>query len=603
MKRPTTGASLWQAQPMIFGVRMGRAVLLITDIACWFVATLFMVVARYDFHLSSGQFGFALALPILAGALQALVGLGLKLYSGAARVGSFNEVSLLTLVVLAVSVVVGLPLVALAGENNPRGVVATVPFAALFLMFGVRYLIRAVRRHVRLRRLPSEAEPVLIYGAGNAGTQLAQLLLTDHEPPYRVVGFIDDDPNKRNLHIGTSRVVGRREDLVARAQFLGVKRVILAIPTATSSFMAGLAEELGEANIDLLVLPPVKDMVGGRVQIGHVQPFDFTELLGRAQIKTDLSEIAAYLTGKVVLVTGAGGSIGAEIARQVHAFGPAQLVCLDRDESGLHGTQLSVYGTGLLDTPDMVLCDIRDSDALRRAFHKHRPDVVFHAAALKHLPMLEQYPDEGWRTNVLGTLNVLRAAAEVGVTQFVNIPTDKAADPTSVLGRTKRRAEELTAWFARHEAGSYVSVRFGNVLGSRGSVLWTFAEQIKRGGPVTVVHPDITRFFMTIPEACQLVIQAGAIGGSGEVLVLDMGQPIRILDVAKRLVRDSGKRIDIQFTGLREGEKLHEVLFSDHENPAPTAHPMISAVGVDASDPDEVVEEFAQLFSGVGQAS
>lgn len=311
-------------------------------------------------------------------------------------------------------------------------------------------------------------------------------------------------------------------------------------------------------------------------------------MLGRTPIETDLEEIAGYLADKVVLITGAGGSIGSEIARQVHSFGPKELVCLDRDESALHAVQLSIYGKGLLDTPDMVLCDIRDSQALERVFAQHRPDVVFHAAALKHLPMLEQYPEEGWKTNVLGTLNVLECAADYGVQHFVNISTDKAADATSVLGKTKRKAEELTSWFARQGHGSYVSVRFGNVLGSRGSVLFTFHEQIRQGGPVTVVDPEITRYFMTIPEACQLVIQAGAIGDPGDVLVLDMGEPVKILDVARRLIRKSGKQVDIAFTGLRPGEKLHEVLFSTGENEGDTEHPLISRVRVPAIPPQVV---------------
>jgi len=261
---------------------------------------------------------------------------------------------------------------------------------------------------------------------------------------------------------------------------------------------------------------------------------------------------------------------------------------LDRDESGLHAVQLSIYGKGLLDTPDMVLCDIRDEQALDEVFALHRPDVVFHAAALKHLPMLEQYPDEGWKTNVLGTLNVLRAATRHGCSTFVNISTDKAADPTSVLGKTKRLAERLTAWYATTHCADYLSVRFGNVLGSRGSMLHTFTTQIKAGGPVTVTHPDITRYFMTIPEACELTIQAAAIGEGGEVLVLDMGQPIKILDVAKRLVASSRSAVDIVFTGLRPGEKLHEVLLSENELGERKRHPQISHVAVPPLDPAEV---------------
>jgi dTDP-glucose 4,6-dehydratase len=331
-------------------------------------------------------------------------------------------------------------------------------------------------------------------------------------------------------------------------------------------------------------------MIDGRVELDKLRQFNVADLLGRRPIKTDLSEIAGYLSGKIVLVTGAGGSIGSELARQLKKLGPAKLLLLDRDESALHAVQLSIYGQGLLDTDDMVLCDIRDSEALMKIFRRHRPEVVFHAAALKHLPMLEQYPDEGWKTNVLGTLNVLDAAHQVGAERFVNISTDKAADATAVLGQTKRLAERLTAHYAELTARPYLSVRFGNVLGSRGSVLYAFRAQIERGGPLTVTHPDVTRFFMTIPEACELVLQAGAIGQPGDALVLDMGDPVKIVDVAKRLLEESGRTdIEIAYTGLRHGEKLHEVLFSHGEDHVQTQHPLISCVPVPPITPRDVI--------------
>ncbi len=263
-------------------------------------------------------------------------------------------------------------------------------------------------------------------------------------------------------------------------------------------------------------------------------------MLGRNQLDTDIDSIAEYLTGRRVLVTGAGGSIGSELCRQIHRFEPAELMMLDRDESALHSVQLSIHGRALLDSDDVILCDIRDLDAVRTVFAQRRPDVVFHAAALKHLPMLEQYPAEAVKTNILGTRNVLDAADLVAVGRFVNISTDKAANPSSVLGYSKRIAERITADRARGAEGAYLSVRFGNVLGSRGSVLTSFANQIAHGGPLTVTHPDVTRYFMTIEEACQLVIQAAAIGGPGEALVLDMGQPIKIHDVAHAADRAVG---------------------------------------------------------------
>lgn len=565
-------------------IRLTRVALAGWDTVAWFLATLALLGARYDFALNNVQWSVAMVYPLFASGMQLVLGSAAKLYQGRARVGSFTEVAILSAVVGATSIIVGGAFV-VGVPDFPRGLALTVPLGAIGLMALGRFATRTALTFWLARQHGVNHERVLIYGAGNAGQQLSRLLAYDEDAPYSVVGFIDDDLSKRYLSLSTGRVVGTRKDIVAQASALGATAVILAIPGATSSMLRDLSDELDHAGLKLLVLPPVKEMVGGRVELGQLREVEVADLLGRVQVETDLSEIAGYLSGKVVLITGAGGSIGSELARQVHTHGPKELVLLDRDESGLHAVQLSIYHQGLLDTRDMVLCDIRDREALNQVFADHKPDVVFHAAALKHLPMLEQYPDEGWKTNVRGTLNVLECAAEHGVKHFVNISTDKAADPTSVLGKTKRKAEELTSWFAEQGYGTYLSVRFGNVLGSRGSVLHTFYSQIESGGPVTVVHPDITRYFMTIPEACQLTIQAGALGEPGDVLVLDMGEPVKIVDVARRLIKKSGKNIDIVFTGLRPGEKLHEVLFSGGERSGRMSHPLISRVEVPAFPP------------------
>ncbi len=335
-------------------------------------------------------------------------------------------------------------------------------------------------------------------------------------------------------------------------------------------------------------MPPLSEILGGKSRPSDMRDISIEDLIGRHPVDTDVKSIAGYLAGRRVLVTGAGGSIGSELCRQIVTFEPAELIMLDRDETGLQQAQLGTSGHGLLDTKDVVLADIRDADALLRVFDERRPEVVFHAAALKHLPMLEQYPDEAWKTNVLGTLNVLEAARAVGVQTFVNISTDKAANPTSVLGHSKRVAEKLTAWMAEATGFAYLSVRFGNVIGSRGSMLPTFASLIESGGPITVTHPDVTRFFMTIPEACQLVIQAGAIGRPGEVLILDMGEPVRILDVAERMIAMSGSDIEIVFTGLRDGEKLHEELIGSSEHIHRLQHPKISHAQVDGISPERL---------------
>ncbi|MEB3366467.1 polysaccharide biosynthesis protein [Saccharopolyspora mangrovi] len=317
---------------------------------------------------------------------------------------------------------------------------------------------------------------------------------------------------------------------------------------------------------------------------------EFVDLLGRSPVRIDMAEVLHTLVGKRVLVTGAGGSIGSELCRHISRLGPGELMMLDRDESALHTVQLALHGRALLDSPEIILADIRDQQYLMKIFAERRPQVVFHAAALKHLPILQRYPGEAWKSNVIGTQNVLRAAENTGVERFVNISTDKAANPTSALGYSKRIAERLTAEVAQRVDGTYVSVRFGNVLGSRGSVLGAFLDQISSGGPVTVTHPDVTRFFMTVSEAVQLVIYAAAIGGPGEALVLDMGQPVRIDDLARRLIRRSGRPIEVVYTGLRPGEKLHEALFDGSERDFRPLQPSIAHVtmpGLELADPRE----------------
>lgn len=584
--------------PPLDRVRITRGALALWDVLAWFAAMIAFVGARYDFNLKGLQWKWAIIYACIAAGLQLAVGLATKLYRGRHRTGSADELVQLTAIVIGIGTVLGAyygffkPAAPRGDYGFPQGVVMTAPFGALLIMGFGHFVARAFsdRATTANRTASTPAEPVLIYGAGNAGQQLGRLIHNDPDSPYEVRGFIDDGSDKRNLHLFGTKVQGTGKDLVRIADELGVKTVILAIGNADKAMFSRLDKMADDNGLKLLTLPPVRDMVGRQLSLSQLHQVDVADLLGRSQIKTDLTSIAGYLQGKVVLVTGAGGSIGSEIARQVHKFGPKELVMLDRDESGLHGTQLSIYHQGLLDTPNMVLCDIRDYDALDKIFAAHQPEVVFHAAALKHLPMLELYPAEGFKTNVLGSLNVLAAAEKYGVTRYVNISTDKAADPTSVLGKTKRLAEELTAWFAqRNPQANYLSVRFGNVLGSRGSMLHTFTSQIESGGPITVTHPDITRYFMTIPEACELVIQAGAIGKPGDVCVLDMGEPVKILDVAKSLIKKSGKDIDIVFTGLRPNEKMHEVLFGEIENSQPTTHPKISQVPVPPIDPETVL--------------
>ncbi|WP_196780901.1 polysaccharide biosynthesis protein [Nocardioides sambongensis] len=520
---------------------------------------------------------------VCATALVVHFGVGwlVKLYRGRAIVASSEETVLLGGVAAVVSVLVSL--INLLWEPQP--VARLVPFGAAFASTAFMIVARAAWRRYAMRAgwvSGDNVQATLVVGAGDAGQQLVLSMLGTANSPYRPVAFLDDDPWRRHFRYEGVSVQGTLADLESAVEGYAVDTVVVAIPSAPSELVTELSDRCTALGVEVKVLPPVDEILGGRITIRDVRDINIADLLGRNAIETDISSVAHFLNGKRVLVTGAGGSIGSELARQISKWHPSELMMLDRDESGLHGVQLSIHGHALLDSPDVVLCDIRDADALNRIFDERRPEVVFHAAALKHLPMLEQYPLEAVKTNVIGTANVLEASRRVGVERFVNISTDKAADPTSVLGYSKRVAERLTADYARKDDGFYMSVRFGNVLGSRGSVLTTFAGQIAAGGPITVTHPDVTRYFMTIPEAVQLVLQAGAIGRDGEVLILDMGEPVKIDDVAKELIRQSGRRIEIVYTGLRDGEKMDEILRSDAELDHRPLHPLISHVQVEA---------------------
>ncbi|MDH6235801.1 nucleoside-diphosphate sugar epimerase/dehydratase [Cryobacterium sp. CG_9.6] len=545
------------------------------DALCWLLALSAAQALRYEFDLSAIVWIPLLLLWSVACVLQLLVGLLFYLYQGRHQYGSFAEVRALLGVVLSVAVLIGLPVAAFgAALQIPRStVLIALPIAFVF-MGGVRY----VRRLVLERSLgPGEgAVPVLIYGAGYLGAEIIRHMKTDRRSSFRPIGLIDDDPLKRNVWFDGVRVLGTRSSLPAIVDATGAVTLVVAIAKADAALLRAIADVARVADLRVLVLPPWEELLTGRSRLNDLRDISIEDLIGRPLLDTDVESVAGYLTGKRVLVTGAGGSIGAELCRQIHRYAPRELIMLDRDETGLQTAQISIRGHGLLDTRDVVLADIRDVDALNAVFEDRQPEVVFHAAALKHLPILEQYPDEAWKTNVLGTRNVLEAARAVNVSVFVNISTDKAARPTSVLGHSKRLAERLTASMAEQTGCRYLSVRFGNVIGSRGSMLPTFTALIEAGGPLTITDPEATRFFMTIPEACQLVVQAGGIGRPAEVLILDMGEQVKILDVARRMIDMSGQHVEIVFTGLRRGEKLHEDLRGEGESDERPLHPKIS---------------------------
>jgi FlaA1/EpsC-like NDP-sugar epimerase len=435
----------------------------------------------------------------------------------------------------------------------------------------------------------------LIVGAGQAGRALGRDLQKVEAFGLAPIGYLDDDTSIRVVR--RLPVLGTLADLLSVATVQRIDVVVLAIPGLPAAEVRKLATTAARVGASVRHLPSFVALLQRDVVGTDMRSLQIGSLIGRPEMHVVSPEVIDTIAGKCVLVTGAGGSIGSELCRQVNGFGAARLVMLDHDESNLHRLQLETHGEALLDTDDLVVADIRDADRMHQIMDEVRPDIVFHAAALKHLPMLERHPCEGVKSNVMGTQNVLEAAISSGVERFVLISTDKAADPTSVLGATKQLAELVVK--AAAGSGTIVSaVRFGNVLGSRGSLLSVLAEQMRNGEAVTITHPDVTRFFMTIEEAVGLVLEAARLASGGETFVLDMGEPVRIVDLVSNYARQTQHGdVDIRFTGLRPGEKLHEALFSETEECVPTEHPRIfSTRTADFGD------QFDELLAGLYQA-
>jgi len=440
----------------------------------------------------------------------------------------------------------------------------------------------------------------LIIGAGDAGVLVAREL-KNHNTGLVPVGFIDDDPNKQKLSILGIPVLGNRERVAQICAKYYIETIIIAMPSADSSIIREIFELCKETKLEVKTLPGMYQLIDGQVSINSLRPVEIEDLLHREPVRLDLDEICGYIAGETVLVTGAGGSIGSEFCRQIARFNPKELVLLGHGENSIHKIWLELAEKFPELPLGIEIADVRDKAKINRIFHKYRPGLVFHAAAHKHVPLMEMHPDEAVKTNVLGTKNVVEAADSAGTKTFVLISTDKAVNPSSVMGATKRLAELIVQEMDRISQTRFAAVRFGNVLGSRGSVVPIFEEQIKKGGPLTVTDPEMERYFMTIPEAVQLVIQAGSMAGGGEVFILDMGQPVKIVDLARDIIRLSGlepdKDIKIKFTGIRPGEKLFEELLTAEEGAAATQHKRIfvaKPVLLEISALDRQLMHFAQ---------
>lgn len=558
---------------------------LVVDSLLWAGMYLGGLWIRFDFDKSRTAAALEgpafITVLLISVALAAASGIACGMYRGRFVPGSFLEASWVSVVHLGTAVAVFLVLMATQPDGSfPRGLPIVAGAFTVLAALTLRSFVRGREIFGAGRR--TDAERVIVFGAGSGGQQLVKQLRLSPTSNYNPVALLDDDPSKQNLVVEGVRVRGTRYDLETIAARESVGVFIIAVPSLPPEELIEVRDRAEQAGLHVLILPPLDAIMTSRRVADELRQINVNDLLGRTPARLNQTEIAAYLRGKRVLVTGAGGSIGSELCRQVLRFRPAELMMLDRDESGLHATQLSIQNQSMLDGDDTILASIRDIDAIREIFRDRKPEIVFHAAALKHMPLLEHYPLEALKTNVLGTLNLLEVAQENGVQTFVNVSTDKAANPSNALGVSKRIAERLTADRARLDrVNKYVSVRFGNVLGSRGSVLTVFEKQIAEGGPVTVTDPEVTRFFMTITEACQLILQAIVVGRSGETLVLDMGEPVSIQQVAKTLIEQSGEDVDIIYTGLRANEKIHEELFDSSENPSRgSRHESVSDVRV-----------------------
>ena len=561
------------------------------DWISWIVAVPLALMLRYDFAISPQLLGWAVLAGLSAGLVQILLGSIFHLYQGRYVVGSFDEVLGVILSTFFVGGAATFLVILLPSGEFPRSTFIIATGIAAASMLGARFLWRGAQQQRALNR---DGKRTLIYGAGDAGSQIVTLMLNDRHNEYQPIGFVDDDPRKHHLRRSGIRVLGDSTQLEDLCSSQNVDTVLVAIAGIQAADLLALDQRLRPLGVAVTIIPTASEIAGGAVKLGDISDVTEEDLMGRRPIKTDEGEITAFIRGKRILVTGAGGSIGSELVRQIYRYRPEALFLLDRDESALHQTQLTLDGSGTLTSPNLILADIRDAARVESVLSSIDPQIVFHAAALKHLPLLERYPEEAFKTNVCGTANLLRAAFDHNVTHFVNISTDQAADPTSVLGKSKLLTEQLTAGVPEESKRTFVSVRFGNVLGSRGSVIDTFRFQIQKGGPVTVTDENVTRYFMTVREAVHLVLQAAVIGAHGDTLILDMGSPIRINDLAKHMISRSGREIRIEYTGLRPGEKQHEVLTSTLEQPQSTSHELITATKV-LSIPLSVTISFPDL--------
>ncbi len=553
---------------------------MLASAVCWVLA----FWLRFNLEIP-GDFLPALAAAVTAAVpLHALIFWSLGLYRGSWRYASLPDLKRIGFAcVIGALAVPALLAFFRADLNVPRSTFILAPFLLAAIMSGSRIAYRAWKERALYGHIHLTGEPVLVIGAGDITVNLLREM--ERSSQWRAVGILDDDPAWHGQVLLGVKVLGGLGEVVRWAQQLESRHAIISLPASSSGVRRRAAELAGAAGLTVLTVPSYDDLLSGKVTVSQIRRIELEDLLGRDQVVLDDGGLHELLTGKVVMVTGAGGSIGAELCRQIARFEPALLVLFELSEYALYCIEQEFASTK---TPVVaVIGDVRNIGRLEAIFSRFSPAVVFHAAAYKHVPLMEV--DNAWeavQNNVLGTLRLARVARDHRCEKFVMVSTDKAVNPTNVMGATKRLSEQICREMQRPGGARFVVVRFGNVLGSTGSVIPKFREQIARGGPVTVTHPEVTRYFMSISEAAQLVLQAGWMGRGGEIFVLEMGEPVRIIDLARDMIQLSGfseEDIKIEFTGLRPGEKLYEELLSDRERTLPTPHPKLRIARAEAA--------------------
>ncbi|MBP1990375.1 FlaA1/EpsC-like NDP-sugar epimerase [Paenibacillus eucommiae] len=474
------------------------------------------------------------------------------------------------------------------------------------LLIGGSRFCRRLLRDTSIK-MGSNKKRTLIVGAGSAGTMVARQLIKNNQTELLPVAFIDDNTKIRNLDILGLPVISGVNGIARAVKKLNIENIIIAIPSLSKKDLNIIFEECAETKAKTQILPMLEDLVTGKLSVNQFRDVQVEDLLDRKPVELDIDTISEYITNKVVLVTGAGGSIGSEICRQVAKFNPQKLILLGHGENSIYSIEMELKDIGEDTQIEFVteIADIQDAKKMILIMNKHRPNVVYHAAAHKHVPLMEVNPEEALKNNVIGTMNVAKAASKCGIGTFVMISTDKAVNPTSVMGATKKLAEMVVQHMDKISDTKFVAVRFGNVLGSRGSVIPRFKQQIEKGGPVSVTHPDMVRYFMTIPEASRLVIQAGALAKGGEIYILDMGDPVKIVDLAKNLIRLSGNSVEdigIEFTGIRPGEKLFEELLNENEVHEQQVYPKIY-IGKSADLYMDEIDEIISIYTTLDKVS